>query len=85
MELKPSPKFDPVSFTVVPPRRFEDLRVDDVFRAPSRTLTDAHAARAREIARSVSSGSRGSCSSIRDAWHLEKKWRNAQACKRRMN
>src|SRR5258708_17369113 len=24
-------------------RRFEDLRVGDVFRAPSRTLTDAHA------------------------------------------
>ena len=36
--------FDPVSFTVVPARRFEDLRVGDVFRAPSRTLTDAHAA-----------------------------------------
>jgi acyl dehydratase len=35
--------FDPVGFTVVPPRRFEDLRVADVFRAPSRTLTDAHA------------------------------------------
>ena len=35
--------FDPVGFTVVPPRRFEDLRVSDVFRAPSRTLTDAHA------------------------------------------
>src|SRR5580704_8405076 len=35
--------FDPVGFTVVPPRRFEDLRVGDVFRAPSRTLTDAHA------------------------------------------
>jgi MaoC like domain len=36
--------FDPISFTVVPPRRFDDLRVGDVFRAPSRTLTDAHAA-----------------------------------------
>ena len=36
--------FDPVSFTVVPSRRFEDLRVGEVFRAPSRTLTDAHAA-----------------------------------------
>jgi acyl dehydratase len=36
--------FDPVGFTVVPPRKFEDLRVGDVFRAPSRTLTDAHAA-----------------------------------------
>src|SRR5882757_11584679 len=35
--------FDPVDFTVVPPRRFEDLRVGNVFRAPSRTLTDAHA------------------------------------------
>jgi acyl dehydratase len=35
--------FDPVGFTVVPPRRFEDLRVGVVFRAPSRTLTDAHA------------------------------------------
>jgi hypothetical protein len=35
--------FDPVGFTVVPPRRFEDLRVGDVFRAPTRTLTDAHA------------------------------------------
>jgi len=36
--------FDPVSFAVVPPRKFEDLRVGDVFRVPSRTLTDAHAA-----------------------------------------
>jgi acyl dehydratase len=36
--------FDPVDFTIVPPRRFQDLRVGDVFRAPSRTLTDAHAA-----------------------------------------
>jgi acyl dehydratase len=35
--------FDPIGFTVVPPRRFEDLRVGEVFRAPSRTLTDAHA------------------------------------------
>ena len=35
--------FDPVGFTVVPPKKFEDLRVGDVFRAPSRTLTDAHA------------------------------------------
>ena len=35
--------FHLVGFTVVPPRRFEDLRVGEVFRAPSRTLTDAHA------------------------------------------
>jgi MaoC like domain len=39
-----SRNFDPVDFTIVPPRRFQDLRVGDVFRAPSRTLTDAHAA-----------------------------------------
>jgi acyl dehydratase len=44
VRLKQPRDFDPVSFTVVPPRRFEDLRVGDVFRAPSRTLTDAHAA-----------------------------------------
>src|ERR1700761_2672254 len=35
--------FDPNAFQIVPPRRFEDLRIGDVFRAPSRTLTDAHA------------------------------------------
>ncbi|MFJ8542328.1 MaoC family dehydratase [Streptomyces sp. NPDC093586] len=36
--------FDPEAFQVVPARTFEDLRVGEVFRAPSRTLTDAHAA-----------------------------------------
>lgn len=35
--------FDPTSFLLVPSKRFEDLRKGDVFRAPSRTLTDAHA------------------------------------------
>jgi acyl dehydratase len=35
--------FDPISFLMVPAKRFEDLKVGDVFRAPSRTLTDAHA------------------------------------------
>src|SRR6478672_6530874 len=40
---QPGSFFDPVGFTVVPSRRFEDLRVGDLFRAPSRTLTDAHA------------------------------------------
>src|SRR5258708_22612652 len=35
--------FDPKSFTVVPTRTFDDLRVGEIFRAPSRTLTDAHA------------------------------------------
>src|ERR1700728_1222310 len=37
------PSFDPTSFLVVPPKRFYDLKVGDIFRAPSRTLTDAHA------------------------------------------
>jgi acyl dehydratase len=36
--------FDAASFAVVPARTFDDLRVGEVFRAPSRTLTDAHAA-----------------------------------------
>ncbi|MEV7186848.1 MaoC/PaaZ C-terminal domain-containing protein [Kitasatospora sp. NPDC093102] len=36
--------FDPEAFLVVPARTFEDLRIGEVFRAPSRTLTDAHAA-----------------------------------------
>jgi|SRR6516225_4096232 len=36
--------FDPDKFLIVPARKFEVLRVGEVFRAPSRTLTDAHAA-----------------------------------------
>jgi acyl dehydratase len=36
--------FDPDKLLIVPARTFEDLRVGEVFRAPSRTLTDAHAA-----------------------------------------
>ena len=35
--------FDPASFLMVPPKCFEDLKVGDIVRAPSRTLTDAHA------------------------------------------
>jgi acyl dehydratase len=35
--------FDPDAFWIVPAKSFEDLRVGDIFRAPSRTLTDAHA------------------------------------------
>ena len=35
--------FDPNNFLVAPARTFEDLKVGDIFRAPSRTLTDAHA------------------------------------------
>ncbi|GLX54581.1 lipoprotein [Streptomyces hygroscopicus subsp. hygroscopicus] len=34
---------DPDALQVVAPGTFEDLRVDEVFRAPGRTLTDAHA------------------------------------------
>jgi acyl dehydratase len=41
--LETAHSFDPSSFTVVPARTFEDLRVGEIFRAPSRTLTDAHA------------------------------------------
>jgi acyl dehydratase len=36
--------FDPDKVLIVPARKFEDLRAREVFRAPSRTLTDAHAA-----------------------------------------
>jgi acyl dehydratase len=34
--------FDPLDFAIVEAKTFEDLLVGDVFRAPSRTLTDAH-------------------------------------------
>ena len=34
--------FDPAKWLVVPPKTFDDLKVGDVFRMPSRTLTDAH-------------------------------------------
>jgi hypothetical protein len=33
------PPFDPTNYPIVPPKRFEDLKVGDVFRAPGRTLT----------------------------------------------
>ncbi len=35
-------RFDPTKWLVVPAKTFDDLKVGDVFRAPSRTLTDAH-------------------------------------------
>jgi acyl dehydratase len=35
--------FDPQDFGIVPARTFEQLTIGEVFRAPSRTLTDAHA------------------------------------------
>ncbi len=34
--------FDPVHHRVVPLRAFEDLRIGEIFRNPSRTLTDAN-------------------------------------------
>jgi len=34
---------------VVESRTFEDLKVGDIFRAPSRTLTDAHATAFQEV------------------------------------
>lgn len=38
-----NPSFDPRDFSIVPERTFEQLKIGEVFRAPSRTLTDAHA------------------------------------------
>jgi len=35
--------FDPEKFLLVAEKRFDDLKIGDIFRAPSRTLTDAHA------------------------------------------
>jgi acyl dehydratase len=37
-------QFDPLNFLLVPARTFEQLEIGEVFRAPSRTLTDAHSA-----------------------------------------
>jgi acyl dehydratase len=42
-------QFDPATFTVAEPRTFEDLKVGDIFRAPGRTLTDAHATAFRAV------------------------------------
>lgn len=36
--------FDTLDFLVVPARTFEQLQIGEIFRAPSRTLTDAHSA-----------------------------------------
>ncbi|MFD1873027.1 MaoC family dehydratase [Hymenobacter bucti] len=36
--------FDSLAFLLVPARTFEQFEVGEVFRAPSRTLTDAHSA-----------------------------------------
>ena len=35
------PTFDPKNFPVVPPKKFSDFKVGDIFRMPSRTLTIA--------------------------------------------
>ena len=42
-EQNDSTAFNPASFDIVTQRTFDELRVGEVFRAPSRTLTDAHA------------------------------------------
>ena len=34
--------FDPAKWLIVPAKTYDDLKVGDVFRCPSRTLTDAH-------------------------------------------
>lgn len=36
--------FNPNDFLIVPARTFEELEIGEIFRAPSRTLTDAHSA-----------------------------------------
>jgi len=36
--------FNPDEFLIVPARTFEELHIGEIFRAPSRTLTDAHSA-----------------------------------------
>ncbi len=43
MQPKTIANFDPNDFLLVPERTFSDLKIGDIFRAPSRTLTDAHA------------------------------------------
>ncbi|TDN36773.1 dehydratase [Hymenobacter sp. UV11] len=44
-DTAPAPvPFDPLNFLLVPARTFEQLEIGEVFRAPSRTLTDAHSA-----------------------------------------
>jgi acyl dehydratase len=43
VSVPPTAGFDPTNFPIVPPRTFEELKIGEVFRAPSRTLTDAHA------------------------------------------
>lgn len=35
--------FSPTDWQIVPARTFDELKIGEVFRAPSRTLTDAHA------------------------------------------
>ncbi|GAB3149383.1 MaoC family dehydratase [Microbacterium neimengense] len=41
--MSSTPAFNPSDFLIVPAKTFEQLEVGDIFRAPSRTLTDAHA------------------------------------------
>jgi acyl dehydratase len=37
-------EFNPDNFLIVPAKTFEELKVGEIFRAPSRTVTDAHSA-----------------------------------------
>lgn len=39
----PTDPFDHRNFTIVAARTFEDLQIGEIFRAPSRTVTEAHA------------------------------------------
>ncbi len=41
--MSSTPAFNPSDFLIVAAKTFEQLEVGDIFRAPSRTLTDAHA------------------------------------------
>lgn len=42
--VKNETPFNPDEFLIVEARTFEDLKIGEIFRAPSRTLTDAHSA-----------------------------------------
>jgi acyl dehydratase len=42
--LQAKPVFNPDDFIIVPARSFAELEIGEIFRAPSRTLTDAHSA-----------------------------------------
>ena len=43
--------FDAMSWDLVPARSFDQLRVGEIFRAPSRTLPSAHASVSEKVSR----------------------------------